>query len=486
MGDADGDVETLLAESDDAELERERDARRKRQRSILAKHGEPPGSNDSNWSSKPAAADYGEEAEREDAEAKLAHKARIAQNQHLPSREPSNGKSTYNTPATSGALAGEEHTDMFAETPTGNDAAAKRAASSATANGLQDNWDDTEGYYRAQGGEVISKEGRAYEVTDSLPLGRGVFSTVMRAIRVDSGRPVALKIIRNNETMARAAQLEMTVLRKIAETDTEDKKHCIRMLDTFEHREHTIMVFEAMDMNLRQVLRKYGRNVGIHTEGVQVYAKQMALALKHLRNNGVLHADIKPDNMLVNEQRTVLKICDFGSAMFDGNNEVTPYLVSRFYRAPEITLGLKYSVPIDLWSVGCCLYELATGEILFKGRTNNEMLKLVMDAKGSFPKKMLKHGLFVGEHFSEDGRFQYVQEDPATKQPLRRQMKITGASTDMPKLLGARRSGLTKEPKERLFRLADLLEKAFVLDPEKRITPNEVGAKIKERKSTCS
>lgn len=69
--------------------------------------------------------------------------------------------------------------------------------------------------------------------------------------------------------------------------------------------------------------------------------------------------------------------------MFAGDNEITPYLVSRFYRSPEVILGLPYDHPMDMWSVGCVLYELYTGQILFPGRTNNEMLKLMMDVKGA-------------------------------------------------------------------------------------------------------
>ena len=68
----------------------------------------------------------------------------------------------------------------------------------------------------------------------------------------------------------------------------------------------------------------------------------MLISLYHLRNCGVLHADVKPDNILVSASRTMVKLADFGSAMFSGDNEITPYLVSRFYRAPEVILGLKY------------------------------------------------------------------------------------------------------------------------------------------------
>ncbi len=56
--------------------------------------------------------------------------------------------------------------------------------------------------------------------------------------------------------------------------------------------------------------------------------------------------DIKPDNILVNAQHNDVKLCDFGSAMFSGDNEITPYLVSRFYRAPEIILGLPYGAQL--------------------------------------------------------------------------------------------------------------------------------------------
>ncbi len=95
-------------------------------------------------------------------------------------------------------------------------------------------------------------------------------------------------------------------------------------------------------MNLRDLTKKYGRNKGLNATAVGMYTAQLVVALRHLRKHGVLHADVKPDNILVNARRTKVKLCDFGSAMLAGDNEVTPYLVSRFYRAPEVILGMKY------------------------------------------------------------------------------------------------------------------------------------------------
>jgi len=89
-------------------------------------------------------------------------------------------------------------------------------------------------------------------------------------------------------------------------------------------------------MNLREVVSKYGREVGLNIKAVRLYAQQLFRALSLLKKCQIIHADIKPDNMLVNQGKNVLKLADLGSASYVTENEITPYLVSRFYRAPEI------------------------------------------------------------------------------------------------------------------------------------------------------
>jgi serine/threonine protein kinase len=110
----------------------------------------------------------------------------------------------------------------------------------------------------------------------------------------------------------------------------------------------------------------------------------------------------------------MLKICDLGSASDASENEITPYLVSRFYRAPEIILGMPYDFAIDVWSIGCTLYELYTGKILFTGRTNNQMLRSIMDCRGKFTTKMLKRAQFAHIHFDEMANFRSVEQDKLT------------------------------------------------------------------------
>lgn len=130
---------------------------------------------------------------------------------------------------------------------------------------------------------------------------------------------------------------ELDVLKKLNDSDPQDRFHCLRLYRHFFHKNHLCMVFELMSLNLREVLKKYGRNIGLHIAAVRSYSQQILLALKLMRKCGILHADIKPDNILVNESKIVLKLSDFGSASAIQENDITPYLVSRFYRAPEIS-----------------------------------------------------------------------------------------------------------------------------------------------------
>lgn len=357
--------------------------------------------------------------------------------------------------------------DIFGETPTGVRKSGKGDGLRIERSGLHDNWDDAEGYYSYRFGETL--DGR-YEVIAAH--GKGVFSTVVRAknLKAGNGEPeeVAIKIIRSNDTMYKTGLEELVILKKLVGADPDDKRHCVRFLSSFKYRNHLCLVFESLHMNLREVLKKFGRNIGLKLTAVRAYAKQLFIALKHLRNCGVLHCDIKPDNMLVNEAKNVLKLCDFGNAMFAGKNEITPYLVSRFYRAPEIILGLPYDHPMDMWSVGCCLYELYTGKVLFPGPTNNDMLRLHMELKGPFPKKMLRKGAFTDQHFDHDLNFHATEEDPVTKKTIKRMI-----FNIKPKDIGSIVVGSPGEDPKMLANFKDLLEKVFVLDPDKRMTVSQ-------------
>lgn len=337
---------------------------------------------------------------------------------------------------------------------------------------LLDNWDDHEGYYKIILGELL--DGR-YAVQANL--GKGMFSNVLRAADITTNDLVAIKIIRNNETMIKAGTKEMEILEKLASADPDDKKHVIRLIRSFTHKGHLCMVFEHLSINLREVLKKFGRDVGINIKAVRSYAQQMFLGLSLLRKCNILHADLKPDNVLVNENRSMLKICDLGSAADASENDITPYLVSRFYRAPEIILGIPYDFAIDMWSIGCTLFELYTGKILFTGRTNNQMLRSIMECRGKFSLKMLKKAEFGAVHFDEvDLNFRSLEQDRITGKDITRLINFTKPTRDLKSRLlaaGSGRKGMLDAEVKEVNLFADLLDRCLALNPEKRITPLE-------------
>lgn len=317
----------------------------------------------------------------------------------------------------------------------------------------------------------------------------------------------------------RAGQKEASILRKLNEVDPQDKKHIVRLERTFEHRGHLCLVFESLrcatssfrpciqanaatvcrylSMNLRDVVKRFGKDVGINLRAVRAYAHQLFLSLNLLKKQNVMHADIKPDNILVSESKSVLKLCDFGSAADTSEAEITPYLVSRFYRAPEISrpryislleamiltdllslllvLGLPYDCSLDIWSIACTLYELYTGKILLPGRSNNHMLLLVQELKGRYPARLVKKARFGDVHF-EDAFFVYADKDKKSGAETIKKITIPPqpANSIKARLITPQTVKKLQDDELKLLNnFVNLLDRSLELDPAKRLTPKE-------------
>lgn len=279
--------------------------------------------------------------------------------------------------AAAGGEEGEEDLDMFnpqqqqqphsqkhlsaRRLPTGPNAAASREAASALP-AVADEAADGEGYYRATVGEVL---GGRYRV-ECEAVGKGVFSNVLKCFDLEEQRFVAVKCIRKNDMMRKAAEKERDILLLLNRADKDDRRHVVRLLRVFTHGAHFCLVFEWMWGSLRTALKTFGGGRGLNAGAIHAYARQLFIALRLLRKCKIMHADLKPDNILLSEKFSTLKVCDLGSASDVTDNEITAYLVSRFYRAPEIIIGSKYDTQIDVWSAGATLFELATGQVLFQ------------------------------------------------------------------------------------------------------------------------
>ncbi|KAF5022490.1 hypothetical protein F66182_5462 [Fusarium sp. NRRL 66182] len=331
--------------------------------------------------------------------------------------------------------------------------------------------DDKDGYYKIRIGEILN--GR-YQIQSAL--GRGMFSGVARAVDITTKQLVAIKMMRNNDALRKGGYTEIAILEKLNEADPEDRKHIIKFERQFDYKGHLCMVFENLSMNLREVLRKFGNNVGINLGATRTYAYQIFVALAHMRKCSIVHADLKPDNILVNESRNVLKICDLGTAIdktdaATAHMDVTPYLVSRFYRAPEIILGIPYDYAVDMWSIGCTLYEMYTGKILFAGESNNQMLKAIMEIRGRLTPKLFKRGQLSGAHFDDKGQFVSIERDKVLNKTTVRTMAVVKPTRDLRTRLMAASGGMNDAETRDLNHFIDLLEHCLTLNPDKRIKP---------------
>ncbi|KAJ1668895.1 U4/U6 small nuclear ribonucleoprotein prp4 [Coemansia sp. RSA 1646] len=356
----------------------------------------------------------------------------------------------------------------------GRVAKSSTGASLVSMSAMADSWDDAEGYYRTVVGELLDDR---YLVQSFL--GQGVFSSVVKALDTkNQNAPVAIKIIRQNDLMRKAGLKEQRILERLAEADPSGKMHVVRLLESFVHCGHLCLSFELMSLNLREVVRKYGRDSGLNLQAVRVYAMHLLLALDLLRRSNVTHGDLKPDNCFVSDQRNNVKLGDLGSACDVSENEITPYLVSRFYRAPEIMLGMQYNCAIDVWSLGATLFELYTGKILFPGRNNNHMLQLMMETRGHFPNRMLRRGQFWQQHFEDNGgsMLDFVSRttDRLTGSEVVQRMTFAKPKNDIKsRVLQATPAGSSSDEIQLALQFASLLDRCLELSPEKRITPIE-------------
>jgi serine/threonine-protein kinase PRP4 len=185
--------------------------------------------------------------------------------------------------------------EKFAVQPTAPPPAAETAeVDQATGKGGILEGDDKDGYYKIRIGEVMCNR---YQVQATL--GKGMFSGVVRAMDISTKQVVAIKMMRNNDALRKGGFTEIAILEKLNKADPENRKHIVKFERSFEFKGHLCMAFENLSLNLREVLRKFGNNVGINLQATKTYAYQIFVALAHMERCSIIHADLKPDNILV-------------------------------------------------------------------------------------------------------------------------------------------------------------------------------------------
>ncbi|KAH9636154.1 hypothetical protein HF086_007106 [Spodoptera exigua] len=227
-----------------------------------------------------------------------------------------------------------------------------------------------------------------YEILEVI--GKGSFGQVIRAQDHRTGTQVAIKIIRNKKRFHHQALVEVRVLDHLRLKDKDQAHNVIHMLDYFYFRNHLCISFELMSINLYELIKKNNYQ-GFSLSLIRRFASSLLRCLRLLEGENIIHCDLKPENILLKARgSSSIKVIDFGSSCYT-HARVYTYIQSRFYRSPEVILGLQYGTPIDMWSMGCILAELHTGYPLFPGENESEQLACIMELLGPPPPDLLLH-----------------------------------------------------------------------------------------------
>ncbi|GKU96785.1 hypothetical protein SLEP1_g9979 [Rubroshorea leprosula] len=211
------------------------------------------------------------------------------------------------------------------------------------------------------------------------PVGRGAYGIVCAAVNSETGEEVAIKKIGNafdNRIDAKRTLREIKLLRHMDHENVISIKDIIRPPQR-ENFNDVYIVYELMDTDLHQIIRS---NQSLADDHCRYFLYQVLRGLKYVHSANVLHRDLKPSNLLLNANCD-LKIGDFGLARTTSETDfMTEYVVTRWYRAPELLLNCsEYTAAIDIWSVGCILGEIMTRQPLFPGRDYVHQLRLITE-----------------------------------------------------------------------------------------------------------
>ena len=287
-------------------------------------------------------------------------------------------------------------------------------------------------------------------------LGKGSFGVVVKAFDNELGHNVALKIINGELGFTKQAQKEIKLLQLMKDNDPTDESGTVRILNHFMFGAHQCIVFELLSVNLYELLRKTSFR-GISLDLTRKFARQILRTLLFLERlpQPIMHCDLKPENIvLCNPRKSTIKVVDFGSSCTP-DDTMYSYIQSRFYRAPEVLMGLPYGPQIDVWSFGCILAELFTGEPLFAGKNTHDQMRKIIQVVGILPSnEMLEASGNSNDLFTQTNGVWGIKmsEDDMFKLP--------------PKTLEA----IIRRPHQPDVFL-DLLKQMLQPDPTRRITP---------------
>ncbi|CAO3597483.1 unnamed protein product [Absidia cylindrospora] len=335
---------------------------------------------------------------------------------------------------------------------------------------LPESYDDKDGHYIIKLNESLTARYKIMRL-----LGQGTFGKVVECYDRVRRTFCAVKVIRAIPKYRDASKIEIRVLNTLREHDPLNLNKCIHLLEWFDYRNHICMVFELLGQSVFDFL-KSNHFKPFPSNHIQQFAKQLLTSVAFLHDLKLIHTDLKPENILLvnpishygisggNKQSLILedtdiRLIDFGSATFERDYH-SSVVSTRHYRAPEIILGMGWSYPCDVWSIGCILVEFFTGDALFHTHENLEHLAMMEAVIGGIPPYIVRQANREGQKFFKDNKLKY----PDTKTTRQ-----------------SRQSVRNMKPINQLIRpttplnaeFMDLIQKLLVYDPNTRISARE-------------
>ncbi|XP_058824017.1 glycogen synthase kinase-3 beta-like isoform X2 [Topomyia yanbarensis] len=226
--------------------------------------------------------------------------------------------------------------------------------------------------------------------TDTKVIGNGSFGVVFQATLCDTGELVAIKKVLQDK---RFKNRELQIMRRLEHCNIVKLKYFFYSSGEKKDEVYLNLVLEYIPETVYKVARYYAKNKQtIPINFIRLYMYQLFRSLAYIHSLGICHRDIKPQNLLLDPDTAVLKLCDFGSAkqLLQGEPNVS-YICSRYYRAPELIFGaINYTTKIDVWSAGCVLAELLLGQPIFPGDSGVDQLVEIIKVLGTPTREQIK------------------------------------------------------------------------------------------------
>uniref|UniRef100_A0A8C6LXB3 Protein kinase domain-containing protein n=1 Tax=Nothobranchius furzeri TaxID=105023 RepID=A0A8C6LXB3_NOTFU len=196
-------------------------------------------------------------------------------------------------------------------------------------------------------GVKIIDQSNVYQIEELR--GYGAFGKVFKCRKEQTGETVAVKVF--NKIRRNSARLELRAYKELSVLES-DKNNLIRFFDSFIYKDHTFLVFEHLDVNLNELVKRHNKILSVAE--IRPIAEQLLVSLRALKSIGLTHTDIKPDNMMLvhsDSKPFKVKLIDFGIAIKTAKIVSTSLMQPKGYRAPEVHLGLPRDEGIDMWGL---------------------------------------------------------------------------------------------------------------------------------------